>query len=160
GLFDHADDLRQHGVAADLVGAEAERAGAVDRAAGDGIALPFSDRGRLAGNHRLVDMRGAVDHRAVDRAALARTDYDDIADHDIPGRNIDRAAVTLDAGGPGLQAGELFDRRARPAAGAGLEQPAEEDQRDDDRRRLVIDVAGIFRQQAGREGGNDGIEIG
>src|SRR3546814_6084815 len=76
----------------------------------------------------------------VDRDALARTDDDDIADHDILGQNVERSPVALDARGLGLQTGEFLDRRARPAAGAGLKQPAEEDQRRSEGRRVGKEV--------------------
>ena len=59
-------------VAADPLGAHDERPGAVDGAAGDLVARPLFDRQRLAGQHRLVDVAGAVEHDAVDRDFFAR----------------------------------------------------------------------------------------
>src|SRR3546814_11422379 len=72
--------LRQHGVGADLGGAEAEAASLVDGAADDWIAVAFRDGNRLAGNHRLVDEGGALGDLTVHRDLVARADDDDIAD--------------------------------------------------------------------------------
>ena len=52
-----------------------EHAGPVDGAADDRVAGALRDRQRLAGQHRLVDRRAALDDDAVDRQSLARADH-------------------------------------------------------------------------------------
>ena len=56
-------------------------------------------------------------------------------------------------GGLGAQRGEAADRLRGPALGARLEQPAEQDQRDDRRDRLVVHVGG---KAGAREHARDG----
>jgi hypothetical protein len=72
GLRNHLNDLRQHGVAADLFGAHDEAAGTIQRA-GDHLAADLlGDGHRFAGNHRLVERGSAFDDLTVDRHLLAR----------------------------------------------------------------------------------------
>ena len=78
GLADHADDLGQQRVGADLLGADQQAAGAVDRAADDLRARLLLHRDRLAGDHRLVHRAAALDDDAVHRHLLAGPD----AQHD------------------------------------------------------------------------------
>ena len=81
---DHLDDLRQHGVLADAPRLDDQAAGAVERGAGHRVAGDLLDRQRLAGQHRLVDRRAALDHLAVDRHLLARPHPQPVADRDLP----------------------------------------------------------------------------
>ena len=85
---DHLDDLRQHGVAADLLGAHQEAAGGVERAGDDLRAGLLGDRHRLAGDQRLVERRAALGHHAVDRHLVARTHAQDVADRDRVERDL------------------------------------------------------------------------
>ena len=60
-LLDEAHDLRQRRLAADAGGAERERARRVEGGADDLVAGLLEARDRLAGQHRLVDGRAALD---------------------------------------------------------------------------------------------------
>ena len=82
GALDEVDDPGQRGVAPDAGRAHDERAGRVERRADDLVARPDVDRDRLAGQHRLVDRRAALDDDAVDRDRLARPDAQQVADRD------------------------------------------------------------------------------
>ena len=53
---DHLHDAREHRVAAHAFGAHQEAAGAIHRAAGDGVAGRFLDRQRFAGEHGFIDV--------------------------------------------------------------------------------------------------------
>ena len=129
------------------------RAGAVDRAADDAVAGVLLGRHRLAGDHRLVDRALALDDDAVDRDLLAGADPEPVADRDPRERDVLLDAVVADAaGGRRGQAEERADRGAGAAAGAQLEHLADQDQRDDRRRRLEVDGDLRRRRRAGRPG--------
>src|SRR3546814_19869666 len=65
-------DLRQHGVGADLAGADHQCTGSVEGRADYAVAGGLLDRDRLAGQHRLVDAGTALDHVALDWHLLTR----------------------------------------------------------------------------------------
>ena len=71
-LLDETCDLGERGVGADLARTNDESAGGVDRRAGELAAGADLDRDGLAGEHRLVDGRVALDHDAVGGDLLAR----------------------------------------------------------------------------------------
>ena len=106
-----------------------------------GSPATFSTGKRLAGEHRFVDRRAALDHRAVDRDLLAGTHAEPVADPDLlerrsppraPSGRITRAVL-------GGEVEERADGRAGALAGAELEHLAEEHQDDDHRGGLEID---------------------
>ena len=114
---------------------------------------PFFDRQALAGQHALVERRAALVDDAVDRHLLARPHADQVADLDCFDRDILLDAVADDARGPGLQAHQGLDRGAGLLPGARLEPAAQQDQGDDDDRRLVVQVrreAPVLRPGAAR----------
>ena len=59
GLPHQRDDLRQHGVGADLLGAHPQRPGGVDRRADHGVPGALGSGHRFPGHHGLIDRRGA-----------------------------------------------------------------------------------------------------
>src|SRR5690606_17918914 len=132
GFLDHADDLRQHRVAADLGGAEAEAAGRVERAADDRGADRLGDGQGFARNHRFIDMAGAFGDFAIHGDLLAGTDQDDIAGDDLFDGQFHGLAVALHAGGLGLLAHQPLDGLAGAALGQSFEPASDQDQRDDD----------------------------
>ncbi len=73
GLFDQADDLRQHCVGPDPGHAKTECPGLVDRAANHFSASSFMHRHRFPADHALVDIGGTFDNLAVEGNFLART---------------------------------------------------------------------------------------
>src|SRR5690606_19107023 len=135
-------------------GAERERALLVDRAADNLAADRLGNRDRLAGDHRLVDIAGAVDHLAIDRQAFAGTNLNDIARYHRANRQVDRRTIPTDARRLGLKPREALDRFRCPAFGTGLKQATEQDERHDDRGRFIIDVDRTRWQEAGGEGGD------
>ena len=99
----------------------------------------FSTGHRFAREHRLVYRGRALDHLAVHREAFARADDDDVAGEHLAGRHVEFDAVADDARAARLEADQALDGFRRAAAGAGLEEFADEHQRDDDDRRLEVD---------------------
>ena len=79
GLLDQARDLRQRGVVADPGGLDDQPAAGVERGAEHRVAGHDVDRHRLAGEHRDVDRRRAVDDGAVGRDLLARAHDEAVA---------------------------------------------------------------------------------
>ena len=82
-LGHHLDDLRQHRLAPDLVGAHDEAAGLVDRPADDPLAGGSCHRHRFAGDHGLVDGARSLDDLAVDRHFFAGPHAQPVADLDL-----------------------------------------------------------------------------
>ena len=122
-LLDHADDLRQHRVGADL-----RRRGSVKLPVP--LIVPpmtaapsaFCDGHGLARDHGLVDEGRALDDRPVDRDPFARTHLDPVADDDGAEIGIStRPPVALDPRGLRLEADEALDRLARASLGPRLE---------------------------------------
>jgi hypothetical protein len=141
GLLDQANDRREYRVATDLRRAHAKRAGPVQRAAGHVVPGGLVHWDRLAGHHRFIDRRRARDHKAIRGDRLARPDDEHIAglercDVDV----LLDAAAPADARGLRAERQEGADRISRACAGARLEEPADEDERDDRRRGLVVEV--------------------
>ncbi len=151
GRLDHTHDLRQHGLRAHLLSPKAEGARGVDRAADDFGALDLLDRDRLAGQHGLIDIRAAGQHRTVDRNAFAGPDDDHVAGRDLIDRQFDFRSTPFDAGGLGLERHQTANGLAGLALRARFEPAADEDQGDDHRRRLEIEVGGPVRQPLGEE---------
>ena len=76
---DHLHDLRQQRIAADFLRAHDKRAALIQRA-GDDLGAPrLHDGHRLAGHHRLVEVRAAFGHLAVDRHLFAWAHAQEIA---------------------------------------------------------------------------------
>ena len=82
GALDEVDDPGQRRVAPDTGRAHDERAGRVLGRPDDLVARPDRDRDRLAGQHRCVDRRPALDDDAVDRDPVAGPDAQEVADRD------------------------------------------------------------------------------
>ena len=105
------------------------------------------DRDRLAGEHRLVDRRRAVDDDAVDRHPLAGAHPQQVADDDLADRHVALATVAQDACCRRPQLEQAAHGTRRLALGACLEPSAEQDEADDHRGgveiRLVASPAAI-----------------
>ena len=159
-FLDHADDLRQHRVAADRRGPDREGALLVHGSGHDLAAARLGHRDRFAGDHRLVDIAFALDDFTIDRDTVAGADLHDVAGQHRIDRQIDRLAVAADTRGLGLKSDQPLDRFRSAPLGAGLEQPAEQDQGDDNRGGFIIDVHRPSGQEARREGRHQRIEVG
>jgi hypothetical protein len=118
-IADHAHDLREQRFPAYAFGAHDEGAGAVNGAAGDSRSRRFFDGNRLAGDHRFVDVAGAVEHHAIHGDFIARPDAEAVAHHHVFQRNIFFASVVAHhARSFGRQAEQGFQRTAGLAPGA------------------------------------------
>ena len=86
-LGDEPLDAGERGVVADGLDPHADRGVGRDRAGDDPVADLLRHRPRLAGDHRLVDLRFAVDDRAVGGDTRAGAD-----EHDVAAAQLRRAA--------------------------------------------------------------------
>ena len=164
---DHGDDLRQQGIAADAFGAHHEAARGVDRGPGHLVSGDLLRRQRLAGDHRFIDRAVALEHHAVDRDFLAGPYAQAIAGNNVFERDVLVAAVVAQ---PARALGRQIEQRADGAAGLGagaqLEDLAEEDEGDDDRRRLEIErhlpvgIAERGGKDPRRQRGHQAVDIG
>ena len=148
GLLDEPDDLRERGVAADALGAEAEGAALVQRGAGHAVAGALLDRDALAGEHRLVHARVPLDHGAVDRHLLPGAHEHDVADRHLLDRNLDLDAVAHHDRGARRQAHQRADRLRGLAAGDRLEPLAQHDEGQQDPGGLVVELVGVIARAA------------
>jgi hypothetical protein len=103
----------------------------VDGGARHRVARLLVDRHRLAGEHGLVDRGGAVDHHGVDGDLLARPHPEQVSDPDLVHRDHALGAAVDQPGLLGPQLQHRADRTGRPALGAGLEVPPEQQEGDD-----------------------------
>ena len=153
GLGHHLHDLREHGVAPDLVGAHDEAARLVHRAADHLVTDALGHGHRLARHHRLVDRAAPFEDGAVHRNALAGTHAQAVARGHLIEAHILVRAVGPDA--PRHLRREI-EQRANGAAGlfAGpqLEHLAEQHEDGDDGRRFEIDGnRAVMRRASSRE---------
>ncbi len=121
--------------------------------------MRFRNRHGLARNHRLIDKGSAIGHRPVDRDFFARTDHDDIANHDLIECNFSRLAIAQHTGRFRLQSDQPLYGVAGPSLGARFEQAADKNERNNDRCRFEIDVARGFGQKLRGKGDNARIEV-
>ena len=80
----------------------------------------------------------ALDDDAVDRHLLARADPEQVADRDPLERHVDLAVPATTRADVGLEADQAADRAVVLALGPALQPAAEEDEADDDRRRVEV----------------------
>ena len=153
-LLNHADDLRNQRIGTHLGSAEGEGTVPVDRAADDFGACHLGHRHRFARDHRFIHIGGTIKHQTVNGHLLAGANHDHIAGHNILQRHVNRFTIAQHAGRLGLQANEPLYRLAGAALGARFQKTAEQDQRDDNRRRLIIDIGRASRQDLGHKGGD------
>ncbi|MNV32874.1 hypothetical protein D3C71_1242240 [compost metagenome] len=151
-LLHHADDLGDQRIGTHLGCTEGEGAIAVHRAADNLGTRRLGDRDRLASDHRFIDIRRTAENQPIDRHFLAGANDDHIAGAHILQRHIDGFTIAQHAGGLRLQADKPLYRLAGAAFGARFEESAEKDERDDNRRRLIIDIGRATRQDFGQEG--------
>ena len=103
------------------------------------VAGTLLHRHRLAGDHRLVHARAALEHHAIDRHLLARAHAQAVADVHVGELDVLLGAVVLEPPrGLGREAEQRADRGRGLRARAQLEQLAHERERDDHRGGLEI----------------------
>jgi DNA-binding FrmR family transcriptional regulator len=137
GLLDEPDDLGEGGLAADPCGFDHEVAVAVHGCADDLVARTDLDRHRLAGDHRHVDGGVPVDDGAVGRDLGPGPDHEPHTDLELVEGDF---AAVFEGCGLDAELGEFAQGVTGASASAGFEPAAEQDQRDDDRGRLEVDV--------------------
>ncbi len=97
----------------------------------DKVVGTLADRQALAGDHALVDTGCPVDDDAVDRDRFAWSNAQEVADPHLADLDVSLRAVAEDPSGSRREADQAADRIRGMQSGAGLEEAAEEDQRDD-----------------------------
>ena len=161
GLRHHLHDLREHRVAADLVGAHDEAARLVHGAADHPVANALGHGHGLSRHHGLVDRTSPFEDFTVDGHALSGPHAQAVADDDLIEAHILVRAVGPDP--PSHLRGEI-EQRANGAAGllAGLqlENLPEQNKNGDDGRCLEIDGNGAVmtahrRRKHPRQQGSD-----
>ena len=142
GVLDHAEDLAEGRVLPHSGRAEGDAARRIDRAADDFVSGLLGDRQRLARQHRLIDRGCALGHETIDRDGFPRLHDDTVPGHDGLDVHVGLDAVFDHVSDGRPEPGETADRFRRPALGARLQQPPEQNQGDDRGDGLVIDVGG------------------
>ena len=109
-------------------------------------------RQALAGDHRLVHLARALDDLGVDRHLGAGPDEQQVADDDLGGRHLDRLAVAHHERHRRREVEQRADGVVGAAARPHLEPVPEQDERGEQRRRLVEHLA------LDPEGGGDRVD--
>ena len=149
GLIDHVDDAGQHRIGADGGDPHLQGAGAVDAAADHVVACCLDHGQALPGEHGLVNGGQALDDDAIGRDFLAGPDQDQVADDQIVDRHGDDLAVAQQVGGLRLQVEQPPDGGMRLALGLFLQIAAQQDETDDARGRVEIEVGATEEQGGG-----------
>ena len=151
-LGDHLDDLGEHGLGTDLLGANHQAARGVQRRTDHLVAGPLRHGQGFAGQHGFVNRAGTFRDFAIHRHLLAWPHTQDVTDVNVRQRHVLLAAVRPDApGGLGSEAEQGLDRRRGFRARAQLQHLPEQGQRDDHRCRLEIDTDAAVGFEGGRE---------
>ncbi len=99
---------------------------------------PTVDRDRLAGQHRGVDGRAAVDDQAIDRHLVAGPDAQQVAGLDVVERDLDVGPLADEPRGRRAEPDQAADGAGRTCLRPGLEPASEQDEPDDDRRGVEV----------------------
>ena len=134
GVLDRVDDAPEAGVAPDAIDLDVERAGLVDRAGEDDIALAALDRHRLAGDARLIDIGCTRHHDPIDGNVLAGRDEDPIADADRFDRDDRNHAVAANGRAMRHHVDEVRDRSPATIDRQMLQLLGDEHEEGDDQR--------------------------
>ena len=163
----HLDDLRQQGVAPDLVGAHHEAAGLIEGTRDHLGAGLLRHRHRFSGHQRFIERGAAFEDHTVDRHLLAGADAQFVADGQAVDLDLMVGAVLVDAPrGLGRQLQERLDCAGCRLAGAKLENLSEQYQHGNDGRGFEIDrnraamAAKRLREDIRRDGADHAVDIG
>ena len=143
----HLNDLGKGGVLADPGSPAFQEAGLIDRCGGNAVAGAFIRRDALAGQRRLIDSTGSLQHRAVHRNAFPRPDDKYIVLLHLLHRHGHFCAVPNQAGRFGGQFHQPLERVRGFALGAGFQRLAHGDQRQDHGGGLKIEVHHIVHDR-------------
>ena len=138
-LFHHPDYPRERRVRSHALGAEGERAPAVDRSAEDLVPDRLFHGHALAREHALVHLAAALEHHAVAAKALARAHEDYVAFKNLFRGYLLSLPASHHHRRLGRERGERGDRAARAFERAMFEIFAQRDERDDHGHRLEIE---------------------
>ncbi len=119
----------------------------IQGAAHDPVARALGDRDGLPGQHGLVHVALAVAHLAVDGDALARAHQQQVARCNLRSGDGLLAPLSQYAGGFRLEADELLDGGRGATLGHRLQILAQQDDGDDHRGRVEIEVTCLLRKQ-------------
>ena len=147
------DDLSQGGFFSNFGGFVFEHAQFIERRADDRVTGFLFNRQRLARQHGFIDGTAAFDHHTVHSDLLAWLGNHHITHTDIVHGYFGLHTITDDTCGLGTQTHQLLDGFRGASLGAGFEELAQLDERDDDRRRFVIDMS-----HQPTEGDRQGVE--
>ncbi|MNF74530.1 hypothetical protein D3C84_565670 [compost metagenome] len=140
GVLDQADDLGQHGFRPQGGGLDQQAAFAVDRPGRDLVARLLGLRQALAADQGFVGMALALQHLAVDREALAGLDQHPVAQDQGAQRHPLLDAIAQAQGLIRAQGLQGADGAGGLPFGAAFQVFAEQDQADDHRRGLEVQV--------------------
>ena len=110
-----------------------------------GEPAPLATRPALAGDHRLVGVRFALDDHAVDRDALARPHPHQHAGADLAHRAARLGPAVDDRRALALGGQQRLEVARRPGAAGGLEIAAEREQHQHHRGGVEIDLLAAAR---------------
>jgi hypothetical protein len=153
-LGHHLDDARQHRVMPDLVGADHQRPGLVQRAADHLVSGRFADRHGFACHHGFVERGAAVLDGAVDWHLFAWPNAQAVAHRDHLEPDLFLVSARTDA--PRrlwCEVEQRLDRARSALAGAQFQNLPEQDEHGDYRGRFEIDGHRAVRRPEG--GGED-----
>jgi len=162
GVRNHPHDLRERRLRPDPRRAETQRPVQIDRRGEDRFPRLLRHGHALAGQHGFIDTGGAGDDSAVGWNAFARPDNHQVLRENPLDREFRLDAVPHDAGRLRRQVQQFADRQRRPPLRFGLQQPAEDDERHDERSAVIVDVrrdTGL-REEGGEECGGGRIDVG
>ena len=137
---DHLDDLRERRVLADARRAAAEEARLVDRRGRDRVARCLVRRDALTGQRRFVDRARTLEHHAVHRDTLARTDNEHVVLLHLFDRNGHLLSVADNGGRLRRELHQAFQCIRRLALRSRFEHFTDRDERQNHRRGLKIEV--------------------
>ncbi len=140
GLLHQAHDLGQGGLGPHSGGLHHQVAVLVDRGPEHRVPGAPLHRHRLPGEHALVHRRGSLHHPAVGGDALPGSDHHQVAGAHRGDGDAHLDPVATQAGLLGAEFQQAGHRPGGPALGPGLEEAAQQDEGDDDRRRLEVEV--------------------
>ncbi len=117
-LFHHPDDLRQHGIAADLLGAKRQRPGAVHSGPDHLDPFGFLHRDRFACDHAFVDIGRSGQDGSIHGNLFTGPDMNNVARGNVLDRALDNLATALDPCRFGLKPDQFAYGFAGAAFGA------------------------------------------
>ena len=160
GLFHHADDLCQQGIAAQPVHPHSQQA-VVHQGAGLYFITGFHGPGHgFAGEHGHIQPGLAFQHRAIHRHALAGTHPHLVTGVQPADRYRFFLSVPQVAGGIGLQTNELVQGAGGALLGPLFQILAQQDDGNDDGGSLEIEMAAVFRKPRRYQQNQHGVEPG